>query len=835
MSDPSWWFDRRRGGVEAIPPPYPLAKALAALNHPRIVTVYSVEEADGVHFITMELAKGKRLSELLPTKGFALKRFFEITIPLTDAVTAAHENGITHRDLKPDNVMVTDEGDIKVLDFGLAKPHPGFGDGSDPESPTALKTQGGIVGTVHYMSPEQAEGKTVDHRTDIFSLGIIFYELLTGERPFKGETPASVLSSIIKDEPPPLEGIPHELGRIVKRCLAKALNHRLQSARNLEHDLEYVRDTGERVEAVGIPRPRWQFVVGGVLLVALGGLLMSLLSSVSPASRVPRLVNPVRITTAVGLEDYPTWSPDGRAIAYTSTMAGDFFGGNWDIWVKQIGGGEAVNRTSDHSGADRVPSWSPDGTQIAFWSDRAGGGYYLMSALGGAPRKIVGSSNWSPSPPQWSRDSNELACVGGDVNSPSVLEIIDLHTRESRRLDLPGRANQRLDLAWSPDGELVAYVDATSQNADATRLVILRLAHAKEFGVAEDITRIWSPKWGLDARTLYFTSGRSGNLDLWQQSLGRDGTPEGRATPVTGGLNLRCFSLLRDGTKIAYSKGRAVGNLWRVPIREDRPATWSDAEQLTFDEAEIEGIDISPDGESVLFDSDRGGDTDLWILELEPSSLVQVTTDPSDDFVGAFSPDGQSIAFYSLRSGNRDIWPQRLDGGPAQRLTFDETEDYYPVWTPDGASLVYMVPGVSSWEFRWMHADGSSQRSLSVGGLQFPIYPKWSRQGNGLVFANWVESPSLWYQEELDAEPRRLTEKAGHYATWSLDGSEVYFIASGDRACDRLARRRFRATHGRSQRPSRPDGPERARHRRQLPLLRLTRKPRRYLDDGRHL
>ena len=129
------------------------AKALAALNHPRIVTVYSVEEADGVHFITMELVKGKRLSELLPTKGFALKKFFEIAVPLTDAVTAAHENGITHRDLKPDNVMVTDEGEIKVLDFGLAKPHAGFGDGSDPESPTALKTQdGGIVGTVHYMS-----------------------------------------------------------------------------------------------------------------------------------------------------------------------------------------------------------------------------------------------------------------------------------------------------------------------------------------------------------------------------------------------------------------------------------------------------------------------------------------------------------------------------------------------------------------------------------------------------------------------------------------------------------------------------------------------------------
>ena len=593
-----------------------------------------------------------------------------------------------------------------------------------------------------------------------------------------------MLSSIIKDEPPPLEDAPRELARIVKRCLAKTLNHRLQSARDLEHELEDVRDTGEQAEAVGIPQPRWRFFVGGALLVALGGLLMSLLSSVRPASRVPRLVNPVRITTAVGLEDYPTWSPDGRAVAYTSTMAGDYFGGNWDIWVKQIGGGEAVNRTSDHSGADRVPSWSPDGTQIAFWSDRDAGGYYVMSALGGAPRKIVASSALEPSPPQWSHDSNELACVVGDANSSSVLEIIDLRTRESRRFDLPGRDILRLDLAWSPGGELVAYVDASGQSADATRLVILRLADGEEFGVIEDITSVWSPKWGLDARTLYFTSGRSGNLDLWHQSLGRGGTPDGRATPVTGGLNLRRFSLARDGAKIAYSKGRAVGNLWRVPIREDRPATWSDAEQLTFDEAEIEGIDISPDGKRVLFDSDREGDMDLWILELEPSSLVQVTTDPSDDFVGAWSPDGQSIVFFSHRSGNRDIWLQRLNGGPAQRLTFDATEDYYPAWSPDGASLVYNVYGLSSWEFRWMNADGSSQRSLSTGGLQFPTFPEWSRQGNGLVFVDWGESHSLWYQEQLDVEPRRLTEKTGEYATWSIDGSEVYFIATGDRAGD---------------------------------------------------
>ncbi len=173
------------------------ARAIAALNHPNIVTVHSVEEADGVHFMTMELVRGKTLSELQPKNGFALSKFLEISIPLADAVAAAHQEGITHRDLKPDNVMQSDDGRVKVLDFGLAKPKAGLAaDASDSALPTENMTaEGRILGTLNYMSPEQAEGKPVDDRSDIFSLGIVFYEMLTGQRPFRGDTPASTLSA----------------------------------------------------------------------------------------------------------------------------------------------------------------------------------------------------------------------------------------------------------------------------------------------------------------------------------------------------------------------------------------------------------------------------------------------------------------------------------------------------------------------------------------------------------------------------------------------------------------------------------------------------------------
>ena len=214
------------------------AKAIAALNHPNIVHVYSVEEADGVHFITMELVRGKTLSELLPKNDFSLPKFFDIATPLADAVAAAHEEGITHRDLKPDNIMESDDGRVKVLDFGIAKTAGGFTAG-DSEIATQTKTkEGTIVGTLLYMSPEQAAGKAVEPRSDIFSLGIIFYEMLTGRRPFGGDTPAEVPSAIIKDEPRPIDGVPRELAKLIRRCLAKDPKKRLQTALDVHNELE---------------------------------------------------------------------------------------------------------------------------------------------------------------------------------------------------------------------------------------------------------------------------------------------------------------------------------------------------------------------------------------------------------------------------------------------------------------------------------------------------------------------------------------------------------------------------------------------------------------------
>ena len=237
-------------------------------------------------------------------------------------------------------------------------------------------------------------------------------------------------------------------------------------------------------------------------------------------------MNPVQITSAVGVEDYPTWSSDGGRLAYESNQSG-----NSDIWVAQVGKGQPVNRTADYTGSDCCPSWSPDGSEIAFWSGRDGGGYFVMLALGGAARKVIPDTRISgilrQSPPQWSGDGDELAGVGADSTGVFV-EIVSMSTRESRRLALPGRRDQRIHLSWSPDERFFAVVDANSIQQDLGHLWVLRLADGEAFQVTDGLTKVWSPSWSSDGRSLYFVSNRGGGMDLWEQPLGPDGEPEGK-------------------------------------------------------------------------------------------------------------------------------------------------------------------------------------------------------------------------------------------------------------------------------------------------------------------
>lgn len=312
------------------------ARALAALDHPGIVTIYSVEDSAELPFITMQLVEGKTLEELIPEGGLSPDALLELAVPLAEAIDAAHRHGVIHRDIKPANVMVTDDGRLKVLDFGIAKLFEGSSE--DTQAATDLTNAGQPIGTVPYMSPEQLLGEPIDVRSDLFSLGVTLYEMATGTRPFDGDTSAAVFDAILHYTPQ-LDGCqPPGLGRVVGRLLEKDPEARFQSAEELLEALGQLGQFGREARSA----PKWVFqkavaaaalVVFVAVGVGLGWLVREWLGAPSEPT-IPRLVNPVQVTSATGVEDYPAWSPDGRTLAYQSNQDGD-----WDIWIIQPGGG----------------------------------------------------------------------------------------------------------------------------------------------------------------------------------------------------------------------------------------------------------------------------------------------------------------------------------------------------------------------------------------------------------------------------------------------------------------------------------------------------------------
>jgi len=755
------------------------AKALAALSHPNIVTVHSVEEAGAVHFITMELVKGQTVAAMLPKKGFGLDKFFEVAIPLVDALAAAHQQGITHRDLKPANVMVSENGRVKVLDFGLAKAELSRPDGA--ALPTRSATQEGhIVGTPAYMAPEQAEGKTVDARSDIFSLGIVFYEMLTGERPFAGGTAAAIVASILKDTPRPVRelqpAIPRELARLVHRCLAKDPIDRYQSAIDLRHGLEETKqdvDSGDMI--AGHPpagRRSWwtPLAIAAFVLVAAAGVVWLVRSRESRSVlAVPRLRNAVQVTSSLNVESYPTWSPDGGRLAYESSDSLDYAAPH-DIWVAQIGGGEPVNLTKD-AGNNRLPSWSPDGREIAFFSDRDGvWGLYTVAAIGGNPRNVLSlpgitGDNWSA--PQWSRDGAKLL-VAVHQAGENVVIVLSRQSLETTRVGLPKHeGNSCWDLSMAPDGRRFAYVEGGG--TEVTRLWTIPASGGEAVPLSDGRTNVWSPTWSRDGDRVFYVSNRGGSMDLWQQAVADDGRPIGEPLDVTHGLGISSAAFSHDGKRLAYSRGGKVANVWRVPVLSDGPATWADAKQVTSERAYIERVDLSPDSAMLAVSSDRRGNQDLWLLPAAGGEMTPLTTDPTPDWCPRWSPDGREIAFYAYRSGNRDIWVMPSRGGPARQVTTHPGTDWFPNWSADGREIRFFSARREGEGIWIVDAKGGDARFVTAG-----LYGESSPDGHGLV----VGREGGLYRVAKDGGAPVLLSPTGEYPEaprFSRDGQSIYY------------------------------------------------------------
>jgi Tol biopolymer transport system component len=667
------------------------AQAIAALNHPNIVAIHSVEQAGGVHFLTMELVEGRTLAELIARRGLGIDQILELAIPLADAVSSAHERGITHRDLKPANIMVSREGRVKVLDFGLAKLRDAELAAAGTAVPTGpLTDEGRIIGTVAYMSPEQADGKTIDHRSDIFSLGIVLFELATGERPFRGDSNLSVLSSIMKDTPKSVteanQTLPREFGRIVRHCLAKDPSRRYQTAADLRNELEELKqDLGSEIAAGDgrlLPsRRRNTWALGGaiaatlVLLSAIGSYVVIAPKRAAEAPPVRVEARFERLTTEPGIEQFPSLSPDGTWVVYSK-------GG--DIYLRSVGEQPPFNLTKDAMAAATQPAFSPDGDQIVFRSDRLGGGIWVMGRTGGSPKRLTdGGFN-----PAWSPDGKQIVFATGSIdNDPwiraakSELWAVTIATGEKRRIT----SVNAWQPSWSPHGDRIAYWTDGGQPGRNVDIYTVPASGGDAVQVTNDAGLPWNPVWSPDGKYLYFSSNRSGSFNLWRVPIHeRSGKPLGPLEPFTTPSSFVAHpSLSADGRHIAYASIDITANIQKAAFDAASGTVTGDPEPVTSGSKTWNVQDPSPDNQMLAFISTREQE-DLFVSRTDGSGLTRLTNDPANDRNPRWAPDGKRIAFQSTRSGSSQIWTISSDGSDLRQLTEYSGNLSWPAWSTDG-------------------------------------------------------------------------------------------------------------------------------------------------------
>ena len=758
----------------------------ARLQHPHILPLHDSGEAQGFLYYVMPFVDGHNLRGRVSRYGeLPIHEAVKVLTDVADALDYAHSQGVVHRDIKPENILLSGRHAL-VTDFGVAKAV------SEATGRQALTTAGVALGTPAYMAPEQAAGEPqIDHRVDIYALGVLGYELISGRTPFTGRTSQEVLAAHVTQPPDPLSrhrpACPVELEAVIMKCLAKRPADRWQTADELLAHLEPLATPSGgttptttrpmQTLASSAPRPRWRHWLGAAaLLVALGGSLLFALTQRTPEVQLGRRL---QLTLSPGLELDPALSPDGKLVAFVTGPLS-----RTRLYVRQVEGGTPVAITPEsRAGFARMPRWSPDGERLVFSSDR---GIEMMPALGGAPRLLV------PLPPSgwldaaWSPDGRSIVYASDD----SVLvRAVDAGT--TRGL---ARLSEAHSCSWSPDGRWVACVSGNRQfvrnedfgNIASSSVWLIPAAGGAPLRVTDQEWHNTSPAWLPGGSSLLYVSNRDGGRDLYQMSLTRSGRPAHEAARLSTGLNAATVSVSASGKRLAYATFSRTANVWSLPIPKSGSVSMSRAEPVTTGGQEIEGFNVSDDGRWLVFDSNRGGTQQVYRMPLPGDEVEQLTSGEVPSLAPALSPDGREVVFHSFRGGFRQLFVMPAEGGAARQVTLGNSHSRIANWSPDGRSLVYVKNALSpDQETAVVSRDADGRwgvpRTLLKGGMSGVWSPDGSRvvtqvRTEGGKFATAVV-PSGGGAPRIVGAPQDRPESG---ITWgfSRDGRFVYYIAN---------------------------------------------------------